>query len=97
MKQIVMLVLLGVGGCARTSGGESVAIYKWNTNPIVVTAPLSGRYVLLAAGEEEPRAEVELKQGEPLGFRREGPDAMLAVAGQRTFKVPDKDLLWRRR
>jgi hypothetical protein len=98
MKHLILLVLsIAAGGCARTSGGESVAIYRWNTTPVVVTAPLAGRYVLLAAGNEEPKAEVDVKQGEPLGFRRETPDSITAVAGQRTFKVADADLVWRRK
>jgi hypothetical protein len=54
--------------------------------------------VLIAAGEERPRAEVELKQGEPLGFKRgETPGSITAVAGGKTFKVGDTDLVWRRK
>lgn len=97
MKQFLMLAALVVGGCAKTSGGESVAIYRWNTQPVMVTAPLAGRYVLIAAGEEEPRAEVDLKQGEPLGFKPGSPGTVSAVAGGKTFKVGDVDMVWRRK
>ena len=94
---MLLVLSIAAGGCARTSGGESVAIHRWNTTPVLVTAPLAGRYALLAAGDDKPKAEVDVKQGDPLGFRRDAPDSITVVAGQRTFKLPDTDLVWRRK
>jgi hypothetical protein len=74
-------------GCGSQSG-KTIMTQGANAEPIMGTAPEPGEYKLYTAFSPNPTTTVNLKEGDPLGFRRTDNGQIEAVAGTQTQVLP---------
>ncbi len=87
LKSMILSASLVVGmfliGCGA-QGGRTIMTQGGNANPVAGTAPETGTYALYTSFSPNPTMTVELKEGDPLGFRRTGDGKLEAFGGEET-------------
>ena len=84
-------------GCVATHRGETQI--KWDkgqeaqSGARVLTALERGEYALYAIEDVKPKVVLRLRQGDPLGFEKEG-DNVIAVAGEHRLSFPNGTYYW---
>src|SRR4051794_16987784 len=72
-----------VAGCGAQAG-STVMTQGARSAPVMGTAPETGRYALYTAFSANPTKVVDLREGDPLGFRKTADGRIEAVAGDQT-------------
>ncbi|MGH7179378.1 MAG: hypothetical protein ACREJC_18520 [Tepidisphaeraceae bacterium] len=95
---IAMSLLISCIGCASAGSREIVAQYGRGKPAEVVPAPADGRYALFDRIDTNPiLPAVALRKGQPIGFRKDTPNRVTAVAGADELTLQDGTYVWRRR
>jgi hypothetical protein len=97
LRSIALMALLAIGmlsGCAMVQRGTTIAKWESGTkNDLVLKALDDGKYALLKGSDYKPQFIVELRRGDPIGFRRAG-DKVIAVWGNDSRELEDGKYYW---
>jgi hypothetical protein len=80
-------VPMAMTGCGAQAG-KTIMTQGANAEPIMGVAPETGEYKLYTSMSPNPTTTVNLKEGEPLGWRRTPEGQLEAVAGTQTQVLP---------
>ena len=86
-------------GCAAWCvEGDTVMTHRKGDAPEPREAPSDGEYALHNMyWNLRPIRTRNLWRGDPLGFRREGEDKVVAIAGDREYVLNDGNYVWKRK
>lgn len=76
-----------LAGCGAQAG-RTIMTQGANAEPVMGTAPQSGEYMLFTAASPNPTSTVQVKEGDPLGFRKADDGHWIAIAGNQNFDMP---------
>jgi hypothetical protein len=102
-RLFVLVVLSGslsaVPGCASWfAKGDTIVSYRQGDSPQPREAPGDGEYSLHNMfGNVAALRTVSLQRGDALGFRKEKPEEVVAVAGDREYVLTDGNYVWKRK
>jgi hypothetical protein len=98
MRRVVLLALafsIAAGGCAHPRGRFPAAEFRAGRAPATRTVRHEASYALMRTdGPGEPLATARVLRDECVGFRREADQSIVAVAGNKTFPLPDGEFAW---
>jgi hypothetical protein len=83
----LMVALAMLPGCG-TQAGKTIVTQGANSDPVMATAPQTGEYMLFTAASPNATSTVQLKEGDPLGFRKAEDGHWVGVAGSQSFDLP---------
>lgn len=93
---ILLLVALLLSGCYSPSG-ETLIRYERDGAAHQMLAPEDAEYALYARNDpSKPKRVVNLKRGEPLGFKRYTDGGLGAVAGDKEYPLGPSSYVWKR-
>ena len=86
-------------GCASWfARGDTIVSYRQGDAPQPREAPGDGEYSLHNMfGNVAALRTAPLRRGDPLGFRKEKPDEVVAVAGDWEYVLSDGNYVWKRK
>jgi hypothetical protein len=89
----------GSPGCAAWCvEGDTIMTHRKGDAPEPREAPSDGEYALHNMyWNLRPIRSRNLWRGDPLGFRREGEDKVVAIAGDREYVLNDGNYVWKRK
>ena len=88
----------GPGCAAWCVEGDTIVTHRKGDAPEPREAPRDGQYALHNMyWKLRPIRTRPLWRGDPLGFRREGEDKVVAIAGDREYVLNDGNYVWKRR
>ena len=83
---VALVAFLVCAGCGAQSG-ETIMTQGPTADPVMGTAPEDGTYQLYTAFAANPTTTVELKEGDPLGFRKSDSGRIVAIAGDQSVEL----------
>jgi hypothetical protein len=83
----VLFALAALTGCGA-QGGKTIYTQGANAAPVMGSAPQAGVYQLYTTLSPNPTTTVRLKEGDPLGFRKNADGLMEAIAGDQVIDLP---------
>jgi len=95
---LAALLSISMSGCGTMRGGETVVKFDANQHPILSEVRSSGTYQLFATTDFNPQVTVDLKEGDPLGFKTGETGQVIAVAGSRELPLKSNSTYyWKRK
>ena len=98
MRRVVLLALafsIATGGCAHPHARKPAAEFRAGRAPTTRPVCHEASYALMRIdGPGEPLATARVLRDECIGFRREADGSVVAVAGNKTFPLPDGEFAW---
>ena len=98
MRRAVLLALavsIAASGCAHPHARKPAAEFRAGRAPATRPVRHEASYALTRVdGTGEPLATARVLRDECVGFRREADGTVLAVAGNKTFPLPDGEFAW---
>lgn len=93
----IAMLAIGAGGCSTFTSGQPVVKYQKGKAAVLQEAPMAGTYALYSTFDSNPKLTVNLEQGDRLGFEPAETGTITAVAGERTWDMPDATYIWKRK
>jgi hypothetical protein len=96
---VLSTTMTAAPGCASwLAKGETVVGYRRGDTPELQEAPSDGEYALHNMyGNATALRTRPLRKGDTVGFRKEKPQEVVAVAGDWEYVLTDGNYVWKRR